>query len=362
MEMAHNRDEVSDNEHETTSQNCANYPHPVLLNEVASSRHESLARRWKSDSELLFCGSSSSCGATNQKINKGRMGIRVSRWQSADNVTVSETENFVYHPLSKVNVLVNRDEAIDNANGEDDYELLESSSACDDDEDDELEVEDEEEGVDYDDLNCGNNNDRGDKSNDNNLSEFLVTQKTTMNSDDGQHDNTENSCCTSNKNSTNTPLLNHNDLTTTKTKSNANCQSGCVIRKFSTLPRAKSRENITRNENGVRKSYKLSSRSNEIDVQEMMELERRNELDGNCLVMSKRQESDKKIPFKCTTTSLARSRFSEPPHVLNRLSVVVVDQKHSSESSGNNATTNVPTSSSSGSGESTSGTGESNNC
>lgn len=338
--MAHNRDEVGDNEHETTSQNCANYPHPFVaaINEVASSsrRHESLARRrWKSDSELLLCGSN--CSATNQKINK-RMGIRVSRWQSADNVV---TENSVYQPLSKVNVLVNRDEAIDSG-GEDDYELLESTD------DDEL----EEGGVfNDDDLNCGgNNNDLADnKSNDNNLSAQKTT--TAMNSYDGQH---ANSRCTSTKNnSTNTPLLNHNDNTSTTTvESNANCQSGCVIRKFSTLPRVKSRENITRNESGVRKSYKLSSsRSNEIDVQEMTELVRRNELDGNSLVVvSKRQESDNKnIPFKCTTP--ARSRFSEG---LNRLSVEN-DQKHSSERSGNNNATGS-------SGESTSGTGESNNC
>jgi hypothetical protein len=329
MEMDHNnRDAIGDNEHET-SQNCANYPHPNVVasnNEVSSSRHESLAR-WKSDSELLLHGS-----ATNRKINK-RMGIRVSRWQSADNITVTDAQNFVYRPLSKVNVLVNRDEIIDN--GEDDYELLESSSA--------------DEGNNDDDRYSG-----GDKSNDNNLSEFLVTQKTTMNCD-GQHDNTENHRCTSTNNSTNTPLLNHNDLATTT--ANANCQSGSVIRKFSTLPRAKSRENITRNESGVRKSYKLSSRSNEIDVQEMMELARRSEFDGsNCLVSKRRRESDKNIPFECTTTTTARSRFSEPspsPHGLNRLSV---DQKNSSECSGNNnAITNVPTGSSL---ESTSGTGE----
>lgn len=334
--MVLNRDVVSDNDAHETSQNCANYPH--LKSDVVT-RHESL-KRCKSDSELR--------GSTEAQINR-RMGNRVSRWQSADTIITADSEDFVYRPLSKVNVLVNKSEEEEGV--VDDYELLESSSATeqdDDDNDDEklsIAVEKRDNGGDH----------QGDKCNDNNLPESLIT-KTTVVACDGQHDNTENSRTElSIIKLTNTPLLSDSD------KAIAAMKNDCVIRKFSTLPRAKSRENVALSEIGLRKSCKLSSHSSvNSDVQEMTELVRRNDT-------VEKRKSDKTY-FECTTLpKIARSRFSEPhfrQSLRHTIDLSVVDdtsRKYLSEcsgsnsnASGNNATPSAPTNRV----ESTSGTGK----
>lgn len=331
MEMALQRRDVVNGDKLETSQNCANYPHSKSSDEF--TRHESL-RRCKSASELLRGASAS----RRRKIDRGTMGMGVSRWQSADNLTVAA--DFVYRPLSKVNVLVNGDEAMDDDEG--DYELLESSSAA---------SESHEDGPDSGEVE----GDYGDTGNDDNLN--LVTETTNCDSTarDGQHDSTENSRCSTT--TADTPQL--NDIAAVN--SNGDC---CfVITKFSTLPRAKSRESFTRSGSGVGESCKLSSRSSgEKDVQEVTKLERGTLSDDVAKV--KTQKSDKML-FQCTTlpkaASPARSRFSEPHfrHSL-RQNIDLSDspRKCLSECVGSGSGSNNTTVTSSGCGESTSGTGK----
>lgn len=336
--MVVNRDEVSDDDKHETSQNCANYPHS--RSDVVT-RHESL-KRCKSDSELR--------GRTESKINR-RMGIRVSRWKSADTL-ITDSEDFVYRPLSKVNVLVNKCEEEEGV--VDDYELLESSSATeqdDDDDDDEklnIIVERRDNGGDH----------QGDKSNDNNLSESLITKTTVVACDGRRNDNTENSRTelSIKKNLTNTPLL-----LSDNNKATAAMKNDCAITKFSTLPRAKSRENVALSEISFRKSYKLSSKSSvKNNVQEMSELVKRNDTLSS---VEEKRKSDKSY-FECTTLpKLARSRFSEPTfrqslrHAID-LSADDTSRKYLSECSGSNASGNNATLSAPTNSESTSGTGK----
>lgn len=340
MEMAlqrHNyrhRDVVNGDKLET-SQTCANYPHSKSSDDF--TRHESL-RRCKSASALLRGASAS----RRRKIDRGTMGMGVSRWQSADNLTVAA--DFVYRPLSKVNVLVNGDEAMDD---EGDYELLESSSAA---------SESHEDGPDNGEVE----GDYGDTGNDDNLN--LVTETTNCDSTacDGQHESTENSRCSTT--TADTPQL--NDIAAVN--SNGDC---CfVITKFSTLPRAKSRESFTRSGSAVGESCKLSSRSSgEKDVQEVTKLERGTLSDDVAKV--KTQKSDKML-FQCTTlpraASPARSRFSEP-HFRHSLRQNIdlsdsprkcLSERVGSGSGSNNTTVIAPANS--GCGESTSGTGKQN--
>lgn len=338
--MLLNRGVVSDDnddKHET-SQNCANYPHS--RSDVVT-RHESL-RRCKSDSELR--------GRTQVKINR-RMGIRVSRWKSADTL-ITDSEDFVYRPLSKVNVLVNKCEEEEGV--VDNYELLESSSATEQDDDDDDDNDDEKLNIIVERRDNGGDH-QSDKSNGNNLSENLII-KTTVVACDGRHDNTENSRTElSIKKLTNTPLFNENKVTTAAMKND------CVITKFSTLPRAKSRENVALSEISFRKSCKLSGNSSvKNNVQEMTELVRRNDTSAAAVEKPKSDKSQ----FECTTLpKIARSRFSEPHfrqslrHGID-LSVDGTSRKHLSECSGSNASGNNATPSALPNSESTSGTGK----
>lgn len=313
-------DAVVVDKHET-SQNCANYPH------LKSSRHESL-RKWKSNSELL------SRASTHRKINSNTMGNKVSRrWQSADNITVSTEQDFGYRPLSKVNVLVNRDEVMDE---EHDYDLLESSSAA-------SETNNDEEEDTY----------NGDgRSNNNNLTERFSTTSNDENNydDDGQHNNTENS----HRSTTTTTFLDTPQLNDTAMNDDCNF----FIRKFSTLPRVKSRESFTRCDN-ARKSCKLSSHSEVTKLVDTL---------SDC-----EPKVNNKMKFQCTTlpkANFARSRLSEPHlrHSLREKNIDLSDnlRKHSSEYGcgsleGNNATLIVLPTASGSRIESTSGTGKLNN-
>jgi hypothetical protein len=178
------------------------------------------------------------------------------------------------------------------------------------------------------------------------------TESTNNCDNDGQHDNTENSRCSTTTTQVDTPQLNGSAV-------NDDCYF--VIRKFSTLPRVKSRESFTRRENGAGKSRKLSSRSNENDEQEVTKLD--DTLSDSVTKVNKKSD---KMLFQCTTLP-TRSRLSEAHfrQSLRQQSIDLSDnlRKHSSEqcSEGNNATLIVLPTASGSQAESTSGTGKLNN-
>lgn len=305
---------LNNDKHETShhQENCANYPHHTT-NDIIIKRHESLGRRCNSDSELQQLRITGNYRIIN---SNRRMGIRVSRrWKSVDNVAQRNEEFIVYRPLSKVNVLVN-----ENEDEIEDYELLESSSA-DDNENDNIPPETI--------SNCHY---------DGHLNETTTIEQITP------------------------PSL---------FKTVDNCDD-FVIRKFSTLPRAKSRESIVRCENAFRKSCKLSSlnRSSEKlrEKEEKEEQEKSNvqemvvASDTSMTVM--KRKSDKKLFHESTTLpKQARSRlFSEGArrslrNTNNHIDLQLTDNSSrnysSNLASGNNATISTPTNS-----EPPSGTGK----
>lgn len=228
------------------------------------------------------------------KINN-RMGVTVSRRsKSSDNISTS-TDSFVYEPLNRTVAYIDA-EVSDN----DDYKLLDNST------DDNLSSED----------------------NDNDNSLNIIALSNASANCDGHNDNNEqkSSCTSIITKSTNEKTAQMNVNVDKCLNVNERCAEN-VIRKFSTLPRLKSRENIARQEDRVRKSCKITTgrvyNTNEDEFQDCrvtIDKSRDSTIDTSddnnekVILRTENSKSDRmnELTFHSTTLPKARSRLSEP--------------------------------------------------